>query len=79
VGVYIGRFLRLNSWDALLNPFDLLQAMFARPADLPAGRLKFSLLFAAFVLLSYLMLYALTELKPPQPLDEDLQDEGDWK
>jgi uncharacterized membrane protein len=28
LGVYIGRYLRYNSWDVISNPFELLAAMF---------------------------------------------------
>jgi uncharacterized membrane protein len=62
VGVFIGRFLRWNSWDAVLNPTDIIRSL-VFPENLPASRWKFTLVFAAFVFLAYLMLYGLTHLR----------------
>ncbi len=66
LGVYIGRFLRWNSWDIFLNPVgitrDLSQLAFHPRAN--ARSIAFTLLFAAFLFLGYVMLYALTHLQP---------------
>ena len=67
-GIYLGRFLRWNTWDILLNPIDLLRdvgGMAAHPLA-HGGPVRFQLLFALFLFLAYLMLYALTHLRPPQ-------------
>ena len=67
-GIYLGRFLRWNTWDVLLNPIDLLRdvgGMAAHPLA-HGGPVRFQLLFALFLFLAYLMLYALTHLRPPQ-------------
>ena len=68
VGIYIGRFLRWNSWDVLLNPLDVLRdvahRVFSLPSDLRPALL--AALFAVFVFLTYVLLYALTHL-PPVP------------
>jgi len=65
-GVSLGRFLRLNSWDivALGKMFHHIGTWSTQPSAY-AHPLSFSLLVAAFILIAYLMLYALTYL-PPQ-------------
>lgn len=68
IGVYWGRFLRLNSWDALLRPDKLLQYAGNWMSD-PFGNFApyvFSGLFAIFLLMAYALFYALTQL--PQSL-----------
>ena len=67
VGVFIGRFLRLNSWDVLLQPGEFFRHVNHWTAD-PFGSpmpLVFPALFAVFLFIVYLMFYALTRL-PPQ-------------
>jgi uncharacterized membrane protein len=64
IGVFLGRFLRLNSWDVLLRPGKILQHFtnwLANPLGDPLP-LVFPALFAAFVFIGYLMFYALTRL-----------------
>jgi uncharacterized membrane protein len=67
IGVFIGRFLRLNSWDVFLRPEKFYQHadnwMAAPFAD--ATPYVFPPLFAVFLFIVYLMFYALTRL-PPQ-------------
>jgi len=66
VGVWVGRFLRLNSWDIVTRPlsiFRLLGTVVLHPIDTHHA-LPFSILFATFLLLGYLMVYALTHLRP---------------
>ena len=64
-GIYIGRFLRWNSWDVFLSPggmlADLLDA--AQHPLLHARSLVFSGLFSLFLLSAYFMLFALTHLQ----------------
>jgi uncharacterized membrane protein len=66
-GICLGRFLRLNSWD-VVAPGKMFHRIGVWAAESSAfgGSIVFSMLFAAFVFLTYLMLYALTHLSPPQ-------------
>lgn len=64
-GVYLGRFLRFNSWDLLFRPLELLQGIgqwVSDPLSQPVN-FAFPLLFAVFLFIAYLMLYALTQLR----------------
>lgn len=70
VGVFMGRFLRFNSWDLLWQPFSLVQKTgdwFSDPlAD--TQPYIFASLFAVFVFIAYLMFYALTKLPPAESI-----------
>lgn len=62
-GVYLGRFLRFNSWDVVVDPLGLFRSVGKWAANPPAHSFAFTVLFATFLFVSYLMLYALTHLK----------------
>jgi uncharacterized membrane protein len=68
VGVFMGRFLRFNTWDLVWRPFSLVQqtgGWFSEPlAD--TQPYIFSILFAVFVFIAYLMFHALTKLPPAE-------------
>jgi len=67
--VYIGRFLRFNSWDVVLQPMKLFHGVghwVANPMVQPTS-FAFPLLFATFLFISYVMLYGLTHLQPSRP------------
>ena len=64
VGVYVGRFLRLNSWDALVDPSVLAGPVHAFLLD-PLGSERFlavTVLFTGFLALSYFLLYAVAHV-----------------
>jgi uncharacterized membrane protein len=56
-GIYIGRFERLNSWDILRAPLRTLHVGFRNLVNLKA--VAFSLSFALFIFLTYLVVVAL--------------------
>jgi uncharacterized membrane protein len=66
--IYLGRFLRWNSWDVVVHPLDLSYAIghLAKHPFEDKTTMFFPPLFATFLFLGYLMLYALTHLRQPQ-------------
>jgi uncharacterized membrane protein len=62
VGIYIGRFLRWNSWDVVVQPIGLLADLLSRVPDVPSHKraLLVMLLFSVFVALTYVTLHAFT-------------------
>jgi uncharacterized membrane protein len=87
-GIYIGRFVRLNSWDILQNPAETAQEILGIVID-PSRRLAaFTLLYTIFFLFVFLLLYSFShmlreqivrtqdspeEIPPTQPADAKRQ------
>lgn len=68
-GIYLGRILRWNSWDVLLHPMQITGSIghwAAHPLTNFGTNFAFPVLFATFLFLGYVMLYALTHLQPAQ-------------
>jgi uncharacterized membrane protein len=65
VGVLVGRFERLNSWDALVNPARLVDLLGSHLADPLASRRALVLLvgYTCFLGIAYLVLYAVSSLR----------------
>ena len=65
-GIYLGRFLRFNSWDVIFKPLTVYHGIghWARDPLANSTSFAFPLLFAAFLFISYVMLYGLTHLQP---------------
>jgi uncharacterized membrane protein len=67
-GIYLGRFLRWNSWDLVRRPGPLANELLGRVTD-PASQprlLGFTLLFALLFLFIYVAVYIFAKLtKPP--------------
>lgn len=66
-GIYLGRFLRFNSWDVIARPLKLYHGVshwVANPLA-SANSSTFPFLFTIFLLLAYVMLYTLTHLPRP--------------
>jgi uncharacterized membrane protein len=57
LGIYLGRFVRVNSWDLLFHPFRIAREV-AAPILAPLDNLRFfgfTLMFTAILLVFYLM------------------------
>ncbi|HEY7731069.1 MAG TPA: DUF1361 domain-containing protein [Gaiellaceae bacterium] len=64
VGIYLGRFVGVNSWDALVDPGRVL-APFAEHVDDPLAQTRFlalTLVLTGFLSFAYLLLYAIANL-----------------
>lgn len=64
-GVYLGRFLRWNSWDALVRPLGLLESIYASFTHPPAllHSLSITTLFGALLGLGYFTIYFISKSK----------------
>jgi len=62
-GVFMGRFLRMNSWDVFVNPFDLLLqlAHYVLHPLLHLKTLGLSVVLAVFLILGFMTFICLTE------------------
>ena len=66
IGVYLGRFLRWNSWDILQNPVDIIQDSWQLLRGLSRSAAGFTALFTVFFLFVYLTIYAFGHLHQEQ-------------
>ena len=65
-GIYIGRFVRLNSWDVLQDPAETAQEVMGIIID-PSMRLAaFTLLYTFFFLFIFLLLYSFSHMLSEQ-------------
>jgi uncharacterized membrane protein len=62
VGVYVGRFIRFNSWDALLHPLRVADVVQEQLSSVPMRMAGALLALTAFLLVGYLAVYSLTGL-----------------
>ena len=72
IGIYLGRVLRFNSWDALRQPHRLLELVQARAGD-PFGNprmLGFVVAFCGFLTLAYVGVYGFSTLAASVRRDE---------
>ena len=65
-GIYLGRVRRWNSWDVVVDPIGIFRDVthWATHPVANKSSIGFTALFATFLFLGYLMLYALTHLQP---------------
>ena len=67
LGVYLGRFLRWNSWDLVIQPITIVEDLLVRLAN-PLSHLGFfgfTLMFTAFLLVCYLMFTSVYPVRDP--------------
>jgi uncharacterized membrane protein len=64
LGIYLGRFLRFNSWDVLLRPGKIYHGLdtWMDGPMINTASAAFLVFFAAFLFITYVMLHALTRL-----------------
>ena len=68
LGVFLGRFFRLNSWDALMRTSKLIQDLSTgKPHEVKAyPSAAFPLLFGLFLFITYVALHGMTHLSKPR-------------
>jgi uncharacterized membrane protein len=62
VGVYLGRFVRFNSWDALLHPIRVVDVLADQVAEVPGRTAGAVVALVAFLLVGYLVVHGFTTL-----------------
>jgi uncharacterized membrane protein len=63
IGVYVGRFIRFNSWDALLHPIRVADVVNEQLSAVPARTAEALLGLVAFLLVGYLVVYSFAALE----------------
>jgi uncharacterized membrane protein len=69
-GIYMGRFLRWNSWDIILNPSELARYTIQGAQNPSLQSIGFTGLFAAFFLFLYITLYTFGHLLLERQVNE---------
>jgi uncharacterized membrane protein len=65
-GIYIGRFIRWNSWDILRNPFGIATTLLDQAVDPSLRSIGFIALYTSFFVFTYITLYAFGHLLQEQ-------------
>jgi uncharacterized membrane protein len=62
-GIYLGRYLRWNSWDVISSPKDLLHDIVVRVIDPLAHQQTYgvTMIFSAFLVVGYLLVFQFTQ------------------
>ncbi|MEW6028363.1 MAG: DUF1361 domain-containing protein [Chloroflexota bacterium] len=72
-GVYLGRFVRLNSWDILQDPGEIAVSILGLVIDPSLRLVAFTSLFTVFYLFVYLTLYSFAHLLQEQKEPQSVQ------
>jgi len=74
VGIYIGRFLRWNSWDVILNPYDRIREMLYYAMHPSMQSIMFISVFSALFVFIYITTYTFGLLfhEQAQPITQDI-------
>ncbi len=77
-GVYLGRFLRFNSWDVISKPAELYQGINAAATAQFSDVRNFAFLglFATFIFIAYVMLYAMAHLPTAMQLQRAVKSDS---
>ena len=70
IGVYVGRFLRWNSWDIFSDFAGMARQTFASAQDPSLQSIAFTSLFGAFFLFLYITLYTFGHLLSERPQNQ---------
>ncbi len=62
-GVYIGRFIRFNSWDALLHPIAVADVVREQLGSVPLRTAEGLVALTAFLAVGYLVVYSFADLR----------------
>ena len=62
-GIYLGRYLRWNSWDVISSPIGLLDDIYVRILNPMAHQHTYgvTIIFSAFLVIGYLLIFQLTQ------------------
>ena len=73
-GVYLGRFVRFNSWNLLDDPKEVVVTVLGLAIDPSKRLIAFTVLFAAFYVFVYLTLYSFAHLvrERAKPIQENI-------
>jgi uncharacterized membrane protein len=63
VGVYIGRFIRFNSWDALLHPLAVADVVREQLGSVPLRAAEGLVALTTFLAVGYLIVYSFADLR----------------
>jgi uncharacterized membrane protein len=69
-GVYLGRFVRFNSWDLLGDPKEIVVTILGLAIDPSRRMVAFTILFAIFYIFMYITLYSFAHLLQEKPVPE---------